>query len=59
MTEEIKQKESPSTEDLIDSQRKIFNELKITIDEQKDVNRLINLFILALFFVVTVYFFVV
>lgn len=48
-----------STATLIETQQKIFKELQITIEEQKEVNQLVNLFVFALFLIMTMYFFVV
>ncbi|MDD5318737.1 MAG: hypothetical protein PHF79_02875 [Candidatus Pacebacteria bacterium] len=48
-----------STGDLIKSQKRIFNDLKSTMEEQQQVQMLINYFILGLFLVVVMYFFVV
>ncbi len=46
------------TEDLIESQKKMFSELKVTMEEQQEVHMYINYFVLGMFLVVVMYFFV-
>lgn len=50
--------DAQNTSAIIDSQKQIFKELEITMEEQKEVTQLVNFFVLALFLIITMYFFV-
>ncbi|MEN9649141.1 MAG: hypothetical protein RL094_108 [Candidatus Parcubacteria bacterium] len=47
------------TSAIIDSQKEIFQELKLTLEEQKEITQLVNFFVLALFMIITMYFFII